>query len=73
MFIRGRPTTFLLLQERIAEDIFVNYTPFDSDWSKIVADVVALGADGKKVGVISTINATPISVSTKNCCCRYLC
>jgi ABC-type branched-subunit amino acid transport system substrate-binding protein len=27
-----------------------------SDWSKIVADVVALGADGKKVGVISTIN-----------------
>ncbi|OIQ32786.1 MAG: urea ABC transporter substrate-binding protein [Alphaproteobacteria bacterium MedPE-SWcel] len=42
----------------IAEsDIFVNYTPFGhSDWSKIVSDVVALGADGKKVGVISTIN-----------------
>ena len=42
----------------IAEkDIFVNYTPFGhSDWSKIVADVVALGADGKKVGVVSTIN-----------------
>ncbi|MFT6675861.1 MAG: urea transport system substrate-binding protein [Sulfitobacter sp.] len=40
-----------------ASDIFVNYTPFGhSDWSKIVADVVALGADGKKVGVISTIN-----------------
>ena len=39
------------------EDIFVNYTPFGhSDWSKIVSDVVALGADGKKVGVISTIN-----------------
>ncbi len=39
------------------EDIFVNYTPFGhSDWSKIVADVVALGADGKKVGVISTVN-----------------
>jgi len=39
------------------DDIFVNYTPFGhSDWSKIVADVVALGADGKKVGVISTIN-----------------
>jgi urea transport system substrate-binding protein len=39
------------------EDIFVNYTPFGhSDWSKIVADVTALGADGKKVGVISTIN-----------------
>lgn len=40
-----------------AEDIFVNYTPFGhSDWSKIVSDVVALGEDGKKVGVISTIN-----------------
>ncbi|WP_376877522.1 urea ABC transporter substrate-binding protein [Albirhodobacter sp. R86504] len=40
-----------------ADDIFVNYTPFGhSDWSKIVADVKALGADGKKVGVISTIN-----------------
>jgi urea transport system substrate-binding protein len=35
----------------------VNYTPFGhSDWSKIVTDVVTLGADGKKVGVISTIN-----------------
>ncbi|WP_425039623.1 urea ABC transporter substrate-binding protein [Primorskyibacter sp. S187A] len=47
-----------LQQKGIAkEDIFVNYTPFGhSDWSKIVADVVALGADGKKVGVISTIN-----------------
>ncbi|MDZ4096963.1 MAG: urea ABC transporter substrate-binding protein [Paracoccaceae bacterium] len=47
-----------LLSKGIAkEDIFVNYTPFGhSDWSKIVADVVALGADGKKVGVISTIN-----------------
>jgi len=40
-----------------AEDIFVNYTPFGhSDWATIVADVVALGAGGKKVGVISTIN-----------------
>ena len=30
------------------EDIFVNYTPFGhSDWATIVADVVALGADGK--------------------------
>ncbi|MAM61785.1 urea ABC transporter substrate-binding protein [Maritimibacter sp. UBA3975] len=47
-----------LMDKGIAEeDIFVNYTPFGhSDWSKIVADVVALGADGKKVGVISTIN-----------------
>jgi urea transport system substrate-binding protein len=40
-----------------ADDIFVNYTPFgQSDWSTIVADVKALGADGKKVGVVSTIN-----------------
>jgi len=40
-----------------AEDIFVNYTPFgQSDWATIVADVVALGSDGKQVGVISTIN-----------------
>ncbi|WP_102223807.1 urea ABC transporter substrate-binding protein [Acidimangrovimonas sediminis] len=39
------------------EDIFVNYTPFgQSDWSKIVSDVKALTADGKQVGVISTIN-----------------
>ena len=47
-----------LISKGIAKaDIFVNYTPFGhSDWSKIVADVVALGADGKKVGVISTIN-----------------
>ncbi|MQY42732.1 urea ABC transporter substrate-binding protein [Epibacterium sp. SM1969] len=47
-----------LQSKGIAEsDIFVNYTPFGhSDWSKIVADVVALGADGKSVGVISTIN-----------------
>lgn len=47
-----------LKDKGVAEsDIFVNYTPFGhSDWSKIVADVVALGADGKKVGVISTIN-----------------
>lgn len=47
-----------LIDKGIAEsDIFVNYTPFGhSDWSKIVSDVVKLGADGKKVGVISTIN-----------------
>ncbi len=39
------------------EDIYVNYTPFGhSDWSTIVSEVVALGADGKQVGVISTIN-----------------
>ena len=40
-----------------SDDIFVNYTPFGhSDWATIVADVVALGEDGKQVGVISTIN-----------------
>ncbi|APZ51420.1 urea ABC transporter substrate-binding protein [Salipiger abyssi] len=39
------------------EDIFVNYTPFGhSDWATIVGDVVALGEDGKQVGVVSTIN-----------------
>lgn len=39
------------------DDIFVNYTPFGhSDWSRIVSDVVALSRDGKKVGVVSTIN-----------------
>ena len=38
-------------------EIFVNYTPFGhSDGSKIVDDVEALGKDGKKVGVVSTIN-----------------
>ncbi|WP_333828853.1 urea ABC transporter substrate-binding protein [Pararhodobacter sp.] len=40
-----------------AENIFVNYTPFGhSDWSTIVSDVVALGAGGQQVGIISTIN-----------------
>jgi len=49
--------SYLISKGIAADDIFVNYTPFGhSDWSKIVADVVALGADGKKVGVISTIN-----------------
>ena len=49
--------SYLLDKGISAEDIFVNYTPFgQSDWATIVADVVALGADGKQVGVISTIN-----------------
>ncbi|MCF3934722.1 urea ABC transporter substrate-binding protein [Acuticoccus sp. M5D2P5] len=61
-YVYPRTTNKILEQylkdKGIAEaDIFVNYTPFGhSDWSKIVSDVVALGADGKKVGVISTIN-----------------
>lgn len=61
-YVYPRTTNNILeayLQERgiAAEDIFVNYTPFGhSDWSRIVADVQTLGADGKQVGVISTIN-----------------
>ena len=61
-YVYPRTTNKILNQYLIdkgipASDIFVNYTPFGhSDWSKIVADVVALGADGKKVGVNSTIN-----------------
>jgi urea transport system substrate-binding protein len=61
-YVYPRTTNNILQSYLIAKgipesDIFVNYTPFgQSDWSKIVADVVALGADGKKVGVISTIN-----------------
>ena len=48
---------YLLSKGIAAEDIFVNYTPFGhSDWSTIVSDVVALGAGGEQVGVISTIN-----------------
>lgn len=47
-----------LLRKGIApENIFVNYTPFGhADWSTIVSDVIGLGAGGKQVGVISTIN-----------------
>ena len=49
--------SYLISKGIAKEDIFVNYTPFGhSDWATIVADVVALGADGKQVGVISTIN-----------------
>lgn len=40
-----------------ASDIYVSYTPFGhSDWDSIVEDVIEMGADGSKVGVISTIN-----------------
>ncbi len=49
------------------EDIFVNYTPFGhSDWSKIVSDVVALGADGKKVGASPPPTAMRTSASIRN-------
>ncbi|MDW4497961.1 urea ABC transporter substrate-binding protein [Sulfitobacter sp. D35] len=61
-YVYPRTTNNILesyLQEKgiAKEDIFVNYTPFGhSDWATIVSDVVGLGADGKPVGVISTIN-----------------
>ncbi len=39
------------------DDIFINDTPFGhSDRATIDSDVVAMGAGGKQVGVISTIN-----------------
>jgi urea transport system substrate-binding protein len=39
------------------EDIMINYTPFGhSDWQTIVADIKKFGAEGKKTGVVSTIN-----------------
>jgi urea transport system substrate-binding protein len=48
---------YLISRGIAPENIFVNYTPFGhSDWGTIVSDVVALGADGEQVGVISTIN-----------------
>lgn len=35
----------------------MNYTPFgNDDWKAVVEEVVELGSDGSKVGVISTIN-----------------
>jgi urea transport system substrate-binding protein len=35
----------------------INYTPFGhSDWQTIVADIKKFGAEGKKTGVVSTIN-----------------
>ncbi|SLN49231.1 urea ABC transporter substrate-binding protein [Roseisalinus antarcticus] len=61
-YVYPRTTNNILQQYLIdagipEEDIFVNYTPFGhSDWATIVSDVVALGADGVPVGVISTIN-----------------
>lgn len=40
-----------------AEDIMINYTPFGhSDWQSIVSDIKKFGAEGKKTGVVSTIN-----------------
>src|SRR6185503_14952887 len=40
-----------------AEDIMTIYTPFGhSDWREIVARIKAFGSEGKRTGVISTIN-----------------
>jgi len=40
-----------------SEDIMINYTPFGfSDWTKIVSDIKKFGSQGKKTGVVSTIN-----------------
>ena len=40
-----------------AEDIMINYTPFGhSDWQSIVAEIKKFGSEGKKTGVVSTIN-----------------
>ena len=48
---------FLIANGIPEENIFVNYTPFGhSDWSTIVSDVIALGAGGQQVGIVSTIN-----------------
>jgi len=61
-YVYPRTTNRILQQYLIdhgipEENIFVNYTPFGhSDWSSIVADVVALGESGDQVGVVSTIN-----------------
>ena len=49
--------SYLISKGIAPENIFVNYTPFShADWGTIVSDVVALGAGGEQVGVISTIN-----------------
>jgi urea transport system substrate-binding protein len=40
-----------------AEDISINYTPFGhSDWQTRVAAIKKFGSEGKKTGVVSTIN-----------------
>jgi urea transport system substrate-binding protein len=59
--------SYLMSKGIAEEDIFVNYTPFGhSDWATIVGDVVALGEDGKQVGVIRRSTATRTSAFTKN-------
>ena len=47
-----------LISKGVAEkDIMVNYTPFGhSDWQTIVASIKKFASEGKKTGVVSTIN-----------------
>lgn len=38
-------------------DIMINYTPFGhTDWQSIVSEIKKFGSEGKKTGVVSTIN-----------------
>jgi urea transport system substrate-binding protein len=48
---------YLLSKGVKKSDIMINYTPFGhSDWQNIVSDIKKFGAQGKKTGVVSTIN-----------------
>ena len=48
---------FLQAEGVSTDDIMLSYTPFGhTDWERIVADIKAFGATGKKTAVVSTIN-----------------
>ena len=48
---------YLLAKGVKKEDIMINYTPFGhSDWQTIVASIKKFSSEGKKTGVVSTIN-----------------
>jgi len=48
---------YLLSKGVKKSDIMINYTPFGhSDWQNIVSDIKKFGSQGKKTGVVSTIN-----------------
>jgi urea transport system substrate-binding protein len=50
-------STYLVNEGVAPEDITTIYTPFGhSDWREIVARIKALGSEGKRTAVISTIN-----------------
>ena len=61
-YVYPRTTNKILEQylkdKGVAEsDIMINYTPFGhSDWQSIVSDIKKFGSEGKKTGVVSTIN-----------------